>query len=478
MSNDHVNWAVLGDNAYRVSNPFSVLSSLGTPIIVSQAGHGLKNQYGGAFSTLPQAGSPEAEGTLNGNFAPGDIILDALDGGTVSLTFPHGVYGGGAQIALPPPSGAGAFTVQVQAFRRDNTLIASFTRNGTFNANADNSALFLGIADTSPDIYRIAYTGMTSHYALFLNRFDIAAAPAAASISHTHLLWTNTDGRAAIWTINPAGSATSTPAYGPIPGWRAKTIADGPDGKTRLLWIRSDGMCAVWTVNNADGSYTSTPGYGPDIDPGDGPFTVITSSTPWSATALAVGPDNLTRLEWKRDSDGMSSIWTLDGADNATSTPGYGPYGSWTASALAVGADSFSRLLWGDSSGQFSVWTLDGSGGITSTPAFGPSGFTATAIAGGPDADARLLVNRSDGAMAVWTVDVPGTVTSTPLYGPISDWTCHALAVGPDALSRVLWTRSDGMSSVWTINGDGSIASTPLYGPISGWSAVALSAGP
>ena len=290
----------------------------------------------------------------------------------------------------------------------------------------------------------------------------------AAPVQHTHLLWTtqgSTGGSASLWTLRADGSYPTPPVYGPISGWTARIIADGPDGKTRLLWTRADGRNAVWTIDPT-GSIVSTPGYGP--------------YSGWNVASLAVGADNLTRLQWKHSPDGQSSVWTVAGDGSFTSTVGYGPYGSagnWTASALAVGGDGLSRLLWGNGSGQFSVWTLQ-AGGITSTPAFNPAGFTATAIAGGPDTNSRLLLNRTDGAAAVWTVDVPGNMTSTPLYGPMAGWAAQGLAVGPDALSRVLWNRTDGASAVWTVNADGSVTSTPLYGPIAGWSAVSLSVGP
>ena len=232
-ASDRVDWAVLGDRATRISDPFSLLSSQGTAVIVSEAGHGLTDQYGGLFATLPQAGSPLAEGALLGNFAPGDSVLDALDGGAVSLNFPRGVYGGGAQLAVPTPtaSGAGPFTVQVQAFGQNGAQLASFTRNGTFSANGDNSAPFVGIVDTSPDIYRITYTGLTSHYSLFLNRFDIAAAPAAPPLSSAHILWANPDGRATLWLVNPDGSFRISQAYGPYTeSGGAATVTTGPGG--------------------------------------------------------------------------------------------------------------------------------------------------------------------------------------------------------------------------------------------------------
>jgi len=143
-----------------------------------------------------------------------------------------------------------------------------------------------------------------------------------SSNSQTHILWTNPKGAFSLWTVYNDGSHTSTPGYGPIPGWNAKAIADGTDGQTRVLLQRApDGAAAVWTVNS-DGSHTSTPGYGPSGD--------------WTVQALAVGSDNLTRLLWK-NTRGSSSVWTVYGDGSHTSTPGYGPYGDWTATAISAG---------------------------------------------------------------------------------------------------------------------------------------------
>ena len=53
----------------------------------------------------------------------------------------------------------------------------------------------------------------------------------------THLLWKHISGECSVWTVNPNGSFTSTPGYGPIPGWTVAALADGSDGKPRLLWV-------------------------------------------------------------------------------------------------------------------------------------------------------------------------------------------------------------------------------------------------
>ena len=501
---DHVDWTVLGDRASRVSNPFSLLSSQDTPVIVSQTGHGLSDQFGGVFATLRQAGAPSAEGTLNGNFAPGDFLLDALDGGTVSLTFPNGVYGGGAQIAVPTPtpSGAGSFTVQVQAFGRDNALLASFTKSGTFSANADNSAPFLGIVDTSPDIYRISYTGTTAHYSLFLNRFDVAVPQAAPRIGHTHVLWTNPDGKVILWSVAPDGSHTAS-TFGPYTDgtastpWTAKALATGPDGLSHILWTNPDGRVILWNVDDA-GNFTDA-AFGPYTDPAASPSTTITvpPPTPWSAVALSVGADNLAHLLWTNP-DGRVFLWNVDSKFHFTSQA-FGPYtdGSpstpWSATALATGPDNVTRLLWNNPDGRVILWDVDNGFNFT-YQVYGPytdgspsTPWSATAVSVGPDRVTHLLWNNPDGRVILWNLDAAFGFTDA-VYGPYTDgsastpWSAAALATGPDGLNHLLWTNPDNRIILWSVDSAFGFTDT-VYGPYTDgapstpWSATAISAG-
>ena len=503
LGNDTVDWAVLGNNAYPLSNPFTLLSAQGVSVTVSQSGHGLSNQYGGMMSTVPQAGTPLAEGTLNGNFAPGDVVLDALDGGTVSLTFPHGVYGGGAQIAVPTltASGAGVFTVQIQAFGRDNARLASFTRSGTFSARGDNSALFLGITDTAPDIYRISYTATTAHRSLFLNRFDIAA-QAVPTVSHTHVLWNNTDGRMMLWSVAPDGSHTFN-TFGPYSDggpntpWRAAALATGPDGLSHILWTNPDGRVILWTVSDAgDYSYAV---YGPYSDPYSSPATVITQpSTPWSAVSLSVGPDNVTHVLWTNP-DGRVILWNVDSAFKYTAAV-FGPYTDglpntpWSATAIATGPDNVTRLSWNNPDGRVILWNIDH--GFTFTyQIYGPytdgspdTPWSASAVSVGPDNVTHLLWTNPDTRVILWNLGSAGGFTYG-VYGPYTDgspstpWGAAALATGPDGLSHLLWTNPDNRVILWSVDSVFHFTYS-LYGPLSDgaqqniWSAAAISAGP
>ena len=504
---DHVDWSVLGNSTARISNPFTLPSSGGTAVVVTQTGHGLSNQHGGAFATLRQAGTPLAEGTLNGNFAPGDVLLDAQDGGTVSLSFPRGVYGGGAQIAVPLPttSGAGVFTVQIQAFGQSGALLASFTQSGTFSAKADNSAPFLGIVDTSPDIYRIAYTGTSAHDSLFLNRFDIAAAPAASSSGHTHILWNNTDGRVMLWSVAPDGTFTlhgfgpytdNSVSSDPNNKWSATALATGPDGLSHILWNNTDGRVMLWTVDDS-GNFTLA-GYGPYTDPGRSPHTVIASPTPWSATALSVGPDNVTHILWTNP-DGNVVLWNVDSAFHFTPAA-FGPYtdgaaqNKWSATALATGPDNITRLVWNNTDGRVMLWKVDPAFNFT-LAGYGPytdgapqNLWSAVGVSVGPDNTTHLLWSNTDRRAMFWNVNADSTFTLAG-YGPYTDnapgnlWTATALATGPDGLSHILWDNTDYRAMLWGVNNSFSFT-VAGYGPYTDnapgnlWSATAISAGP
>jgi hypothetical protein len=149
---DSVNWGTLGPAGTTVANPFTILSTGGRSISVSQPA-----QFGG-FSVFEQT-PPTGADSWNGNFAPGDMLLDGgllgskrsdpytLNFGTTA------VASGGAQIES---DSNGKFTAEVQALDASGRVLASFTEAGNSTQAADNSAIFIGISSTSANIYQIA----------------------------------------------------------------------------------------------------------------------------------------------------------------------------------------------------------------------------------------------------------------------------------------------------------------------------------
>jgi hypothetical protein len=178
-SSDQLTWSGFGDDHF-FSNPFQASSKNGTVVTFMESG---SDPY---ISTIYQAPVVGSGGGLNGNFTPSTLVLDVYYGSTITLSFPNGIYGGGAQFAVPTttPSGAGPFTAQIVAYGQNNNLLATFSGSGNFSAAADNSAPFFGILDSTPDIYSISFTGLTAHYSTYLGNFEFfAPAPEPATLS-------------------------------------------------------------------------------------------------------------------------------------------------------------------------------------------------------------------------------------------------------------------------------------------------------
>ena len=316
------------------------------------------------------------------------------------------------------------------------------------------------------------------------------------AVSHTHLLWNNTDGRVILWSIAPDGAFTEN-TFGPYTDgtpntpWTAKAVATGPDGKSHLLWTNPNGRVILWSVDDS-GNFTYQV-YGPYTDDG-------TAATPWSAVALSVGADNLVHLLWTNP-DGRVILWNVDPAFNFTLQV-FGPYtdddaaaSPWQAVALATGPDNVSRLLWTNPDGKVILWKID-DGFHFSYQVYGPytdgnatTPWSASAVSVGPDNRTHLLWNNPDGKVILWNVDLSFNFTLAA-FGPYTDdgtnatpWTATALATGPDNLSHLLWINPDNRILLWGVNSAFDFTDT-VYGPSTDgaaqnvWSATAISAGP
>ena len=152
----------------------------------------------------------------------------------------------------------------------------------------------------------------------------------------TRLLWNNPDGRMILWDVDN-GFKFSYHAYGPYTDgspstpWSAAALATGPDNLSHILWTNPDGHVILWNVDAAFGF----------TDAIYGPYTDGSPSTPWNAAALATGPDNLSHILWTNP-DGHVILWNVDAAFGFTDAA-YGPYtdGSpstpWSAIAISAG---------------------------------------------------------------------------------------------------------------------------------------------
>ncbi len=147
--NDTINWAQLGRPLTIVNTPSAVTSNGGLDATVSNLG-------GSTLATARQ-GDP-----WDGNFAANAPIVvtgQFTPSGSISVTFASPVYAVGAQmdynwispVAMP-------FTEIITAYDADNNLLGTFTETGEMDDLANNSAVFIGIGDSIPEISTVVFS--------------------------------------------------------------------------------------------------------------------------------------------------------------------------------------------------------------------------------------------------------------------------------------------------------------------------------
>jgi|SRR5580658_8724939 hypothetical protein len=146
---DLINWAQLGPSLTNVPTPAAVTSNGGLSATVSSLG-------GSSLDTARQ-GDP-----WDGNFAPNAPIIvtgQFTPSGSISITFASPVYAVGAQmdynwispVAMP-------FTEIITAYDIDSNLLGTFTVQGEMDDLANNSAVFIGIRDSIPEISTVVFS--------------------------------------------------------------------------------------------------------------------------------------------------------------------------------------------------------------------------------------------------------------------------------------------------------------------------------
>jgi hypothetical protein len=139
--NDAIDWSQLGSASTAVANPFTATSAGGVT----------------ATGTIPTgilARVDQGNG-WNGSFAPGDAVLwTNANPGPLSLVFSTPVFGAGAQIEA---NYFGAFTARIEAFNASGTSLGYFDVDGTSAPAGDNSAIFVGVLDSTADIKKLVF---------------------------------------------------------------------------------------------------------------------------------------------------------------------------------------------------------------------------------------------------------------------------------------------------------------------------------
>lgn len=156
--NDYVDWGVLGPAYTVVSNPVNLFSNGGLPLTVSKP------------TTGPFERRDQSSGWW-GNFASDDPVLWTRDQvGPMEIVFASPVLGAGAQIQRDL---YGDFTGTISAYDAANNLLGSFSLAGNSNGAGDNSAIFLGVLDSSAVIKKVVFDVDNATEDFAINRLDV-----------------------------------------------------------------------------------------------------------------------------------------------------------------------------------------------------------------------------------------------------------------------------------------------------------------
>jgi hypothetical protein len=161
-ANDSVVWSQLAPlfTVFGSGTPYS--SSKGLAITVSSG-------TGGVLEVVQQGNG------WAGNFSPGEFLLFNQQDGDISISFSHGIYGGGAQVSS---DNYGSFTGTISAYGASDNLLGSFVFNGISSGAGDGSAVFAGILSSTPDIYDITFSAPNGAVVDFaMGTLDLNAPP-------------------------------------------------------------------------------------------------------------------------------------------------------------------------------------------------------------------------------------------------------------------------------------------------------------
>ncbi len=137
---DLADWGQLGSSFTPIPNPFNATSTGGVGIT-------------GTFACCGGERRDQGNGWA-GNFANGDHLVWTEGNGPLTLSFSTPLSAVGAQIQADY---FGAFTAQIQAYN-GNTLLGTFSESGNSTSNGDNSAIFIGVKDSTAEITSIVFS--------------------------------------------------------------------------------------------------------------------------------------------------------------------------------------------------------------------------------------------------------------------------------------------------------------------------------
>jgi hypothetical protein len=288
------------------------------------------------------------------------------------------------------------------------------------------------------------------------------------------ILWRSDGGQLALWDMSKNGAIAGSGflSAGGVPitpdaSWNIAAISDfSGDGRSGVLWRNTSGQTALWTMNGSTiTSSASLTSAGITVNP----------DPSWSvAGAGDFNGDGVSDILWRSTSGGLA-LWSMNGAAIIGSgfvTAGgtaVNPDPSWSVAGIGdFNGDRLSDILWRSTSGAMALWTMNGSsivgsayvtsGGVPVAP--DPSWTVAGVGDFDADGNADLLWRNANGSLVEWlmtgsTIAASGLVNvSGNAVAPDANW--HVVEIGDfngDARTDILWRNDSGQVAEWLMKG-------------------------
>lgn len=303
--------------------------------------------------------------------------------------------------------------------------------------------------------------------------------------AHSDVLWRNTNGTLAGWlmkgnSIMSSGFITSGGVVvTPGPTWSVAGISDfNGDGNSDVLWRNTDGTLADWSMNGTTIMSSGVLNFH---------GLVVRPDASWSVVGTGdFNGDSRADILW-RNTNGTIVDWSMNGSSILSST-----VVSFAGAAVDVGAswsvagigdfngDDKRDVLWRNTSGEVVIWqmnagTIAASGDVTyGGVAVNPDASWSVAGVGDFDGDGNsdILWRNNNGSLAEWQMNGSTIALSERItFAGIAvtpDATWHAVEIGDfngDGSSDILWRNDNGAMAEWLMNGNVIMQSvTPNYG--------------
>ncbi len=278
------------------------------------------------------------------------------------------------------------------------------------------------------------------------------------------LLWQNSNGTPAIWTMNGA-STLSAALVGSDPGTTWHIVGSGDfnnDGHADIAWQNNDGSVAIWEMNGTNVISSGILSLNP------GPTWHIVGTGDFAGNGTS-------DLLWQ-NTNGTVAIWEMNGLNvTFANTISNNPGPTWHAVGTGdFNGDGKADVLFQNDNGSVAIWETGGFN-VTASAIVGSNPGPTWHVVGSGDffgnGDSDILWQNNDGSVAIWEMNGLN-VTATSIIGnnPGSAW--HIVGVGDyngDGKDDILFQNTDGEAAIWEMNGFTVVSASLVGNPGSTW---------